>query len=247
MNFEGKTFLIVGGSTGIGLATAQKLDRLNARLVLVSRNQEQLKKAVSTLSCKGHLTFVCDMDKLEKIGDIFEFTKSKGIRLDGVVYSAGISPLCTVKDNTVELMEHVFRVNFFSFIELVKYFQQEDNSVENSKIVAVSSITAHGAGYRQTLYGSSKAALISSVKLMAKELLNRNIHINCISPGVTETPMVAELRSKSEGFDDKIKVNQPLGVIPANTIADAIAFLLSDISCFLTGTEWVLDAGASLK
>lgn len=247
MNYEGKTFLILGGSSGIGLATAQKLDQLNAKLILVSRNQEHLKAAIDTLSGEGHLFFPCDITKLEKIGEIFDFIKSKGIRLDGMVHSAGISPLCTVKDNTVELMEHVFRVNFFSFVELVKYFQLEENSFENSKIVAISSITARGAGYRQTLYGASKAAMISSVKLMAKELLNRNIHINCISPGVTETPMVADLRSKSERFDDTVKVNQPLGLIPANTIAEAVAFLLSDISCFMTGTEWVLDGGASLK
>lgn len=247
MCFEGKTFLITGGSSGIGLAAAERLAHGKARVILVSGNREKLGKAVGTLEGEGHLAFPCDLSHPENVGRIFEFIESAGLRLDGMVHSAGIAPLCLIKENTVELMEQVFRINFFSFVEMVKYFQREQVSAEGSKIVAITSITARGAGYRQTLYGASKAALISSVKLMAKELLNRNIHINCISPGVAETSLLDELRARSAGFDEKLKINQPLGSIPPDNIAEAVVFLLSGGSDFLTGTEWVLDGGALLK
>ena len=88
--------------------------------------------------------------------------------------------------------------------------------------------------------------MISAVKLMARELMNRNIRINCISPGVTDTPMLDDLRNNSTGFDEKLKSNQPFGAIPAETIAETIDHILTSASNYLTGTEWILDGGATL-
>lgn len=241
-----KTFLITGASSGIGLATAQRLAKNGNNIILVSHNQEKLNKAVVTLSGNGHRTICCDLCSSAHVEEIYQVLITWNTRLDGMVYSAGISPLCLLKDNTVELMKQVFEVNLFSFIELVKHFQRPEISYDGARIVAVSSITARGAGYRQTLYGSSKAAMISAVKLMARELMNRNIRINCISPGVTDTPMLDDLRNNSTGFDEKLKSNQPFGAIPAETIAETIDHILTSASNYLTGTEWILDGGATL-
>ena len=199
-----------------------------------------------TLSGNGHRTICCDLCSSAHVEEIYQVLITWNTRLDGMVYSAGISPLCLLKDNTVELMKQVFEDNLFSFIELVKHFQRPEISYDGARIVAVSSITARGAGYRQTLYGSSKAAMISAVKLMARELMNRNIRINCISPGVTDTPMLDDLRNNSTGFDEKLKSNQPFGAIPAETIAETIDHILTSASNYLTGTEWILDGGATL-
>ena len=152
-----------------------------------------------------------------------------------------------IADNSVKLMESVFNVNVFSFLELVKYFQREKYSQTGSKIVAISSITSRGSGYRQTLYGASKAALTSSIKLMARELLNRNIHINSISPGVCDTNMIESLKLQSNNLEDKVKQSQPLGIIPPDEVSDAILFLLSNTADYITGTELLYDGGALLK
>jgi NAD(P)-dependent dehydrogenase (short-subunit alcohol dehydrogenase family) len=247
MRFKDKTILVVGGSSGIGLACAMKLAQEGARIVIVSNAKEDLKQAMDALPGDDHITFYYDLSISENIQEIFDFLEAAHILLDGMVFSAGIAPLCLIKDNSVDQMERIFRINYFSFIELVKFFQRETNSREGSKIVAVSSVTSRGAGYRQTLYGASKAALNASVKLMAKELLNRNIHVNCISPGVTDTAIVDELRSQSMNFDENLKKTQPLGPIPPDRVADAIVYLMSDGSDYLTGAEWVLDAGLLLK
>ena len=89
--------------------------------------------------------------------------------------------------------------------------------------------------------------MLSAMKLMAKELLNRNIKINCVSPGVVDTPMLNSLRSESENLEIKIRANQPLGIIPAEKVADVINYLLGPATDFLTGMEWFYDSGAMLK
>lgn len=238
-----KTYLVTGGSSGIGLSVAKRLAAEGARLLLVSSNQSKLEAALRELPGEGHMAIAYDLSDVDHIASIFDRVQEAGHKLDGMVYCAGVSPLCLIRDNTPELMERVFRINVLSFIEMVKFFQREECSLEKSRIIAISSITARGGGYRQTLYGASKAALISAVKLMSKELLNRDIRVNCISPGVVESPLLQDLRTSSVGLDEKIKKNQPLGIIDPDAVAKVVAYLLTDGSDFLTGREWVLDGG----
>lgn len=242
-----KKYIIIGGTSGIGLAVAEALAAQEAELILVGRDHNKLQQVIAQLPGAQHKGIVCDMENLSDIPHIFATIREDHTQLDGMVFCAGISPLCLIRDNSVQLMEKVFRTNLFSFIELVREFQQDSISKDGARIVAISSITARGAGYRQTLYGASKAALISAVKLMAKELMNRNIRINCVSPGVTETPMLEELRKNSADLDAKVRASQMLGIIPAEQIAAAVVNLLGTGSDFMTGSEVVLDGGAHLK
>lgn len=247
MKDNAKYYLIVGGSSGIGLATAQLLAKNGAKLIVVSGNEEKLVQALQTLEGTDHHTICCDLRDTKNITAVFDEIQKKNIVLDGMVYCAGIAPLCLLRDNTPELMNDVFSINVLSFIEAARLYYQESCSHNGSRIVAVSSITAHGAGYRQTLYGASKAAMISAVKLMSKELMNRDIRVNCISPGVVDTPILDKLRKESPGLDDKLKQNQILGVIPPEAVAAAVDYLLHEGSDYRTGLEVPFDAGAYLK
>lgn len=235
-------YLILGGSSGIGLSIAERLSKEH-NIVIVGSSKEKLIKANEKLDKERCSIFQYDLNNVEHVGDIFSYLNENKIVLDGMVYCAGIAPLCLLKDNTPELMERVYNINVFSFIECCKYFYMEQNSIIGAKIVAISSVTAHKSGYRQILYGSSKAAMIAAARLMSKELLNRNIRINCISPGVAETEMLNGLRKESENLDERIKRTQPLGVIPPDKIAEAAEMLLSPLSDYITGTELIYDAG----
>lgn len=238
-----KKYLVLGGSSGIGLAIAQRLVKEDNRVVIVGSSKEKL----DIISHKNIVKFQYDLSDLKHIEEIFLYCKRMDIRLDGMVYCAGIAPLKLLEENTVDLMLQVYNINFFAMIECCKYFYKSEYSSDGSKIVAIGSVAGHSAGYRQVLYGSSKAALVSATRLMAQELYNRRITINCVSPSATDTPMLNELRIKSVGLDEKIIQKQFLGIINKEKIADFVSILLGDLSDYITGNEYIYDAGALLK
>lgn len=242
-----KSYLILGGSSGIGLAIARKLANDNQRVIIVGSNENKLKTAISTLSGEDHLYIKYNLEELDSINNIFEKCIVAGVKLNGMVYCAGISPLRLLRDNTPDLMYRVYSINLFAFIECCKYFYDSKFSNDDSRIVVIASNAAHTAGYRQAIYGSSKAAIVAAVRLMAKELYNRKITINCISPGATETEMLGELRKYSSNLDEKILCNQPMGIIKPEYIAEIANLLLGRVANFMTGNEIVYDAASLLK
>ena len=237
MDWGNKTYLITGGTSGIGLQVARDLTAKGAKVVIVGSNPTKLEHAGSQLPTGNH--GICfDLRNLNKIGDIFAQCAEWGIVFDGMVHCAGISPLMLVRDNDVQTMLDAFAVNYFSFVELVKYFQQEMTSASAASIVAISSITASQASNRQSVYGSSKAALEETVRCLAKELMLRHIRVNAVAPGVVESEMLAQLAAKSSGI-----ARSPLGVIPAEQVSLLVLYLLSDDAAYMTGSILKMDAG----
>lgn len=237
MDWGNKTYLITGGTSGIGLQVATDLAAKGAKVVIVGSNPTKLEHAVSRLPTGNH--GICfDLKNLNKIGDIFAQCAEWGIVFDGMVHCAGISPLMLVRDNDVQTMLDAFAVNYFSFVELVKYFQREMTSASAASIVAISSITASQVSNRQSVYGSSKAALEETVRCLAKELMLRHIRVNAVAPGVVESEMLAQLAAKSSGI-----ARSPLGVIPAEQVSLLVLYLLSDDAACMTGSILKMDAG----
>lgn len=237
MDWGNKTYLITGGTSGIGLQVATDLAAKGAKVVIVGSNPTKLEHAVSQLPTGNH--GICfDLKNLNKIGDIFAQCAEWGIVFDGMVHCAGISPLMLVRENDVQTMLDTFSVNYFSFVELVKYFQREMTSASAASIVAISSITASQASNRQSVYGSSKAALEETVRCLAKELMLRHIRVNAVAPGVVESEMLAQLEAKSNGI-----ARSPLGIIPAEQVSRLILYLLSDDAAYMTGSILKMDAG----
>ena len=237
MDWRNKTYLITGGTSGIGLQVATDLAAKGAKVVIVGSNPTKLEHAVSQLPTGNH--GICfDLKNLNKIGDIFAQCAEWGIVFDGMVHCAGISPLMLVRDNDVQTMLDTFSVNYFSFVELVKYFQREMTSASAASIVGISSITASQASNRQSVYGSSKAALEETVRCLAKELMLRHIRVNAVAPGVVESEMLAQLETKSNGI-----ARSPLGIIPAEQVSRLILYLLSDDAAYMTGSILKMDAG----
>lgn len=235
-----KNILITGASSGIGEAAAKYLYKNNYNVICLGRDTRKLEQLSSEL--KNTICIAYDFNDLYNIETIFEQIKANDIKLDGLVHCAGVAPLMKIQDNDIDLMLKTFNTNLFSFIELCKYFSTEKYSNSNSSIVAISSVTARVASYRQAIYTSTKAALEEAVRCMSKEFMERKIRVNCIAPGIVETNMFKELEKQSVTLREKTEKLCPLGLIQPDNIAEIIEFVLSEKAKYMTGSTIIADS-----
>lgn len=243
----GKNYLILGATSGMGEACARLLANKDSNLVIVGRNKEKLKSLESELH--GNILPVCyDLNNLENLKSIFLVCSENRIKLDGMVYSAGVDGTWPVKVNSVTSMQQMMNVNCFAFVELGKYFYSKRYSNEGASIVAISSLASLTAEVGMAAYSASKAALNSVVRTMSKEFVRRKIRVNAVLPGGVSTPMAQQkgmlLAGLESGNETATAGNgQPLGMIPAAVVAEQIQYLLSDKAIYMTGELVTISGG----
>lgn len=245
-NFTNKIVLITGASSGIGRATAVYLDLLGARLILIGRNEEQLKATQAFLKNES---VICAMDlsDIENIECRLKPVIKEFGALSGFVHCAGVLELRPISLFKYDKLHKVMLTNFYSFFELVRVLTKKGMYCnEGMNIVAISSTASKTGRESQTAYGASKAAINGAVHSMAKELAPRNIRVNAILPAAVNTEMIEkyfDLKETLNAGERKPFERQYLGLCQPEYVASAIAFLLSDDSKWITGAEIPVDGG----
>ena len=242
MDLTGKKVLVTGASSGIGRECAILLSKLGAELVLVARNEEKLKETMSMLEGSNHTYLSYDISNIELIKEMMEKACTNK-KLNGFVHSAGVAPIIPIQAMDYKKMAESMSVNYFSFLEIVKYYVKRKFS-EGGSIVAISSVSSKIGWKGATLYCGTKGALDSSVRALAIELYDKGIRVNSVMPSNIKTKMLNDIMqyaSKSEM--EVIAAKQPLGLGEPRDVANAVAFLLSNASRFITGTTLVVDGG----
>ena len=245
-NLNGKVAVITGGSSGIGLATAQRFVAEGAHVFITGRRQTELDKAKALIgknvtAVQGDVANLNDLDRLYET-----IKKEKGV-LHVVVASAGITELATPSTATPEHYDKVFNTNargtFFTIQKAVPLM------TTGGSIVTVGSVAYKKGLPPMTVYSSTKAAIRYSVKGWAAELIGKGIRVNNFSPGVTDTPMLDSQHGTQEESDAMratyIKMT-PMGRLGRpEEMAASIFFLASDESSFTTGIDLAADGGLS--
>lgn len=229
--------LITGASSGIGEAVSRELSEQGYTVILVARNEEKLLRISSEIGNNCY-TYPFDLEKLDRIKDIFEFCRKQGILLNGMVHCAGMTTTVGIRENDISVMESVFKVNCEAFLELGKHFLKRKYSENNSGVVAISSLAAQRCKKGTAVYSASKAALDAAVAVMAKESEKRNIRVNSICPGYVDTGMIDYLAGVVG-----IQQEQKLGIIEPEYIAYLTEFLLSDKAKYITDAHIPVSAG----
>ena len=236
-----KNILITGATSGIGKSLTERLAKSAVyNPVIVARNERKL-KSIAEMYTLDYIKY--DFTDINNISSIYAQLKEREIALEGLVHCAGISPLMLVKDNDPLKMIETFNVNFFSFVELVKGFVNYHSNQRPKSIVAISSVVARVASYRQSIYGASKAALEEATRCMAKELMQQGIRVNTIAPGVVNIEMLLSLQKKSDGLKNKLEKLYPLGIAESEYFSKMIEYLLSEDSKYITGRCIDMDSG----
>lgn len=237
-----KTVLVTGASSGIGAATSEYLSEQGYFVVLVARNEDRLNQISEKLSGES-LIVPYDLSETAHIEDIFTKCRDNGIQLDGLVHCAGINNDIPIRANDIEIMKEVTAINYYSFVELGKYFNKKKYSNDRASVVAISSSAAETCAKGMCTYAASKAALNAAVKVMGREFLKRYQRVNAIMPTFVDTPMAVRMDDALGDLDSKI-AGQPLGLIAPEQIAYLVEFLISDKSSYITGACIPVSAGA---
>lgn len=242
-SLKGKTILVTGASSGIGKATAIECSKIGATVVITGRDEQRLNLTYSQLEGSGHLKLVADF----KIEDELVALVNNIPEIDGLVNVAGIVKTLPFQFvNRVELM-NIFDVNFFSPVLLSQKIVKARKLKKGSSIVFISSIegtvTTH---IGNSMYAASKGAVSAISKNMALELAAKKIRVNCILPGMVETPLInlGEITEEQLEADKRLYPLKRFG--KPEEVAYAIIYLLSDASSWVTGSNLLIDGGFTL-
>ena len=245
MDLSGKNILITGASSGIGKGIAVVLSKLGANVILTARDEERLRETYNELEPGAHSYRAFDLSHPDTAGGLIEEICRDGMKLNGLVHSAGISITMPLQYLKLSDMENIMSVNFFSFAELVKQFSKRQHNDGGGSIVAISSISGRVGARGLTAYCASKGALESAVRAMALDLAPKKIRINAVSPGMIGTRIYEGLKEivNNKDFEGELKKRQILGIGRPEDVAYATAYLLSDASRFITGATLTVDGG----
>ncbi|MDM1039138.1 SDR family NAD(P)-dependent oxidoreductase [Myroides odoratimimus] len=241
----GKNIVITGATSGIGLACSELLCSLGANLVLIGRSNDKLMLLKERLSNRH--TYLClDITEYDKVE--FEFHKLK-IIVDGIIHSAGISTTLPLKNVTSEKIQPFIETNVYAGLHLTKVLtSMRFRNKDGMSVIFIASVMGVVGELGKTIYSLTKGALISSSRSLALELASKKIRVNCISPGVVETPMSGNaVYAQSKEAYSRVNALHPLGLGQPSDIANACVFLLSDGARWITGSNLIVDGGYTAK
>lgn len=241
---DGKIVLVTGASSGIGRATAQICASLGAKLIITGRDKNRLQESLMSLEGKGHRSVVFDFEN----GEFEDITSNINEKLDGIVHSAGLLEYIPFAFTNSSKLDRIMRVNFIVPFTLTQILVKEKKIQKAASIVFVSSISGVSTiSNGLSAYSSSKGALSAAVRVLALELASRRIRVNAICPGMVKSEMTVSVESiTQESLAEDEKANYPLGYGEPSDIANSICFLLSNASKWITGTNLIIDGGASI-
>ncbi|MBK6877255.1 MAG: 3-oxoacyl-[acyl-carrier-protein] reductase [Ignavibacteria bacterium] len=237
MTFEGKIVLITGGSRGIGKSIAEAFAESGATTIVTYRN------AIDNeyFDSKGIRHFQCDVADIKSVQEMIDKIISEHQKIDILVNNAGITKDGLLMRMSEEDWDAVIDTNLKGVFHMTKTVTRHMMGKRYGKIVNITSVVGITGNPGQSNYVASKAGVIGFTKATAKELASRNININAVAPGFIGTEMTDKL---PEEVKAKYLETIPLKRIGSGkNIADAVMFLASDMSDYITGQTICVDGG----
>lgn len=248
MSFKEKVIVITGAGSGIGAATVRFFAKKEAYVVLADISLEKMVDIADSIpmECMIQKTDVSQYDQMQSLAGAV--IKKYG-QIDVWVNNAGIGPIQMLKtaDHSLQDWERVIAVNQSGVFYGMKVALPAMLKQGSGNIVNVASLAGLKASGNNISYVASKFAVVGMTKAAALEYAKKNIRINAVCPGYTDTNMLRQLLEVKPEIEDKLKSHIPMGRFgKATEVATAIGWLASDQTQFMTGQTLSLDGGTSL-
>ncbi|MFJ2199673.1 SDR family NAD(P)-dependent oxidoreductase [Streptomyces violaceusniger] len=238
---EGKTALVTGGSTGIGLASAVRLAAEGAQVFITGRRETELDAAVQVIG-QAATAVIGDIANLADLDRLYETIRSRGRGLDVLFANASVASLVPLEQVTEEHFDTLFGINVRGTLFTVQKALPLLN--DGASVILNGSTNVDVGDEALGVYAATKAATRSFSRTWANELKGRGIRVNTITPGPTDTPGMSGLSSDPEEFKRQLATRVPLGRLGRpEEVAAAVTFLASEQSSFITGSSLYIDGG----
>lgn len=232
---QNKTAFVTGADKGIGLATAKLLKDRGAKVITCTRREEEKSKLINM----GFDVFYLDVCRIE---ESLKYLKEISKYVNILVNNAGIAPCNLFPKTSKDIWNNVIQTNLESVYQLSQIFLPQMRRKKWGRIINVSSVLATYPQKGFSAYSASKSGLEGLTKTLALEYANKQITINAVAPGFTDTDILKVLGE----LGDEMSKNIPIGFMAQpEDIAECIAFLASDSARYITGE--VINISGGLK
>jgi 2-hydroxycyclohexanecarboxyl-CoA dehydrogenase len=246
MDVQGRTFVVTGGASGIGRATAFLLAREGAR-VLIGDVDEAGGRAAAAEAAAEHLAVeylpldLLDRDAIDRFAAV---VAERTQRADGLVNGAGWDQIQPFLENPPEIWDRVVAINLLGAIRLTRLLLPAMVAERRGKIVNIASDAGRVGSMGETVYAAAKGGLIAFTKSLAREMARHAINVNCVCPGPTDTPL---FQRQPERMKEALVRAIPFRRIARpSEIAEAVLFFLGPRSDYITGQVLSVSGGLTM-
>jgi len=241
---EGKVAVVTGGNSGIGLATAKRLQQEGARVAISGRSKKTLDEAVKEIG-NGVLAVQADVAKLADLDKLYMEVSQKLGKIDVLFVNAGIAKFAPLAETSEGTYDEQFEINtkgaYFTIQKAIPLLNDGASIILNTSVADIQGQMGTSA------YSATKAALRSFARTAAAELAERGIRVNTVAPGPIVTPIFGRIGLPKEAIDEFAK--QIVAKVPLKRfgqpeeVAATVAFLASQDASYITGVEINVDGG----
>jgi NAD(P)-dependent dehydrogenase (short-subunit alcohol dehydrogenase family) len=242
---DGRIALVAGAASGIGRAAARGLAGAGATTVCADINQPGAEAVAREIREKGGSAEALDLDITDEAGiaRVIEHIQKRHGQIHVLVTTPAVNVRKPLLDYTSDEFDRVIRLNLKGSLLIAQAVGRVMRDSKSGSIILFSSIRSVTVEPGQGVYAATKAGLVQLARTFAAELGSAGIRVNCIAPGVVETPLTEPIKSRPEWYDAYARKNALGRWASADEMAGPVVFLASDASSYVTGAVLFVDGG----